>query len=250
MGAVPVGRLSNLQPEVRPMVAYFREGHRAMSAVLCVIHMERIAKSPSADDDLAVAFSQLESTLGDDAGDFYLSHFFVAAISAFEQFLQDYVYQVILKHPMRVGTTTFKLSEILDAGGIEPLVQRAAEKLLNEVMYKKPLEVLTSVCEIMSISQASLDSSWRYFVEAKARRDLGIHNGWRCNSVYLRKVSEAGLITTWTLGDELRPRFEDLTELHIVLRQLVIDISEAVVARHWPESLGSVQRINKSFTFD
>lgn len=42
----------------------------------------------------------------------------------------------------------------------------------------------------MSIELGILDRIWPIYIEMKARRDLGVHNGWIKNRVYEKKVSE------------------------------------------------------------
>jgi len=122
-------------------------------------------------------------------------------VAAFEYFLQDVLTLIIKVNPKKVGQTEFKLSEILDSAGPDELVRRGIEATLNKLMYKKPLEYLSEIVSLLSISEAPLKAEWPVFVEAKARRDLGVHNGWKCNSTYLRKVTEAGLTPTFTEGE-------------------------------------------------
>jgi hypothetical protein len=125
--------------------------------------------------------------------DYFLQRAFISLVAAFELFLQEVITAVVLVNPKKVGQIEFKLSEILDAAGPEELVRRSIEATLNKLMYKKPTEYLTEAAMLLSIDETPLKGKWPIFVEAKARRDLGVHNGWKCNSIYLRKVTEAGL---------------------------------------------------------
>lgn len=223
--------------ELKPALTYLREIVRITSGALCVLHAARAANA-GVDGRLREAFDGLGEVTAaeyEDPTDYLMGHFFVAVISAFELFLQDYLYLLIRKYPMRLGSTQFKLSEILDAAGPDSLVHRAAEQLLHEVMYRKPLDYLRDVCEILSIDQSSLKERWKVFVEAKARRDLGIHNAWRCNATYLRKVAESGAATTRKVGDHLAPTFDDFDALQQSLRDLVHEITLLIATKHWPE---------------
>jgi hypothetical protein len=72
-------------------------------------------------------------------------------------------------------------------------------------MYEKPNQYLNKICDLLSIDSEELKEHWPTYIEAKARRDLGVHNSWLCNSVYMRKISEAGLDNKYKEGEELFP---------------------------------------------
>jgi hypothetical protein len=115
---------------------------------------------------------------------------------------------VIRKYPKKIGTITFALSDIIDTENTDELIQRAIEEHLNKLMYKKPFEYLSSICNLLSISEAPLLEGWKVLIEAKARRDLGVHNGWVCNRIYLHKLLEAKIQSTAQLGQKIFPTEE------------------------------------------
>src|SRR5438046_1318344 len=94
--------------------------------------------------------------LYDSPYDYLVARLFIGQISAFELFLQETVAEVIAKYPKKVGGAQFTLSDILDASSTAALVARAAEELLNRLMYKKPLEYLSDICSLLSIEEAPL----------------------------------------------------------------------------------------------
>lgn len=124
---------------------------------------------------------------------FFISQAFVSIISEFETFLVDVMSIIIRKHPLKLGTETFKLSEILELGNMQEIARVAAERHINSIMYKKANEYRKSLVDILSAEVTFLEADWPKFVESKARRDLGVHNGWLINDTYLRKVREAGM---------------------------------------------------------
>lgn len=89
---------------------------------------------------------------------YFLAQLFVGRIASFEVFLQETISMVVQKNPKKVGATEFKLSDILDCTEVSQLIQRATEELLNKLMYKKPSEYLSSICELLSIERAPLDA--------------------------------------------------------------------------------------------
>jgi hypothetical protein len=164
------------------------------------------------------------------------SRLFISHVAAFELFLQGILVDVLMKNPKKVGDVQFRLTDVLDAGSTNTLVQRAIDQMLNKLMYKKPLEYLTDVCSFLSIDREPLINDWCCFVEIKARRDLGVHNGWICNATYLRKLAEANVVADAAEGDSMAPvNSEYLRQVHDVFDRLSQQITVQVLKKHWPE---------------
>jgi hypothetical protein len=138
-------------------------------------------------------FEDKTKMLGLDATNYFLCHIFSALISAIELYFQEILKSVISENPKKIGSTLFKLSEILDSSSTDELLTKAIDDYLNKLMYKKPLEYPEELTSTLSIDAKTLEVYWPDFVEVKARRDLGVHNSWVCNATYLRKIKEAGL---------------------------------------------------------
>ena len=132
---------------------------------------------------------------------YLIAHLFIGHISSFELFLQDLTTVVLRKFPKKIGSHTLKLSEVLEYDEIDDIVFRAAEEVLYKISYKKPLEYLKDICELLSFDSAKIETDWSIFVEAKARRDLGVHAGWICNDTYVRKLAESRLSSSLRPGD-------------------------------------------------
>ena len=100
-------------------------------------------------------------------------------------------------------------------------------------MSKKPNDYLSDVASLLSIDEAPLKSDWLFFIEAKARRDLAVHNGCRCNSTYLRKLTEAGLSSAFVLGDQVFPATpEYLKQVREAIANFARLLMDAVIAKH------------------
>lgn len=150
--------------------------------------------------------------------DYLTAQLFIGHISSFELFLQELATVVIRKHPQKAGTIQFKLSEILEVDDTEDLVFKAAEEVIRKLTYKKPGEYLQDFCELLSISPALIEQDWKTFIEAKARRDLGVHAGWICNETYVRKLAEGRINSTFSIGHLVLPT--DYSYLRIVSETL------------------------------
>ena len=177
--------------------------------IVVLMAMKRALKG---DDELKKNLESLKENLGPtemEVEHYFLSILFVDLISEIEIFFSYVIKAVIGKHPKKIGSMSFKLNEIIDAESIEDLTEQAADEYLNKLMYKKPMEYLASICELLSIDKDTLTESWKVYVEAKARRDLGVHNRWACNSTYLRKLEDAGIQTTAVIGKSMFPKYDD-----------------------------------------
>lgn len=171
---------------------------------------------------------------------YFTERSFISLVAAFELFLQDTISIIVLVNPKKVGQVEFRLSEILDAASQAELIRRGIDATLTKIMYKKPMEYLSEAASLLSIDEQPLRAKWPFFVEAKARRDLGVHNGWRCNSIYLRKVGDAGLTTALTEGESTFPVDEVYLKATVdTLAELASLIIQAVIAKH-PASMSVV----------
>lgn len=136
-------------------------------------------------------------------------HLFFTQISGLEFFIQSCLAAVLRAYPKKLGSTQFTLSQVIEADSKDALINQATDGFLNKLMYKKPSEYLNEICMTLSIPSDGIEPFWPFFVEAKARRDVGIHNNWKCNETYLRKVSEVGLTSPFSLGDSVVPKHGD-----------------------------------------
>lgn len=141
-------------------------------------------------------------------------------ITEVELFFTDVVKQILYVYPKKLGGHTVKLKDILGKPEQE-IIQLTVETHMNALMYKKPIEYIQSICEIMSIDVDSLMPRWIEFIEPKVRRDLGIHNDWKVNETYLRKLGEAGLKVDAKLGDDICPDEEYALNGFSICDQLV-----------------------------
>ena len=175
-------------------------------AALLVTHTSALALQEHS--GVAPVYKRLDEVLkrhGTNVEEHFLSILFIDLISEVEIYLATLVRAVIAKDPLKVGSFQLKLSEVLEASSNEELISRAAENYLHNVMFKKSLDYLADISGVLSIDPASVSQAWPAYIEAKSRRDLGVHNDWICNETYLRKIKEAGITTEVNIGDKLRP---------------------------------------------
>ncbi len=191
-----------------------------------VIHAENLTN----DDDLKQSFMQLNGFLSPyklSASHYFAGSMLFSLINETELYFTDVIKAILIAYPKKLGPTQFKLSEIMDKSQDE-IVLMAAEKYLNNLIYKRPTEYLLELCEIMSINAELVKSAWTAFVEAKARRDLGIHNNWIVNDTYLRKLSDAGISTMAINGSAICPDHKYVLRAHDDCQKLIKLITKLV----------------------
>ena len=202
-------------------------------AALLVTHTSALALQEHS--GVAPVYKRLDEVLkrhGTNVEEHFLSILFIDLISEVEIYLATLVRAVIAKDPLKVGSFQLKLSEVLEASSNEELISRAAETYLHTVMFKKPLDYLADIAGVLSIDPASVSQAWPAYIEAKARRDLGVHNDWICNETYLRKIKEAGITTEVNVGDKLRPTFSYVRQLSGSIDEISAKLATSIHAKH------------------
>jgi hypothetical protein len=186
------------------------------------------------------SYLRLVSVLGgssNDPAEYYRSILFVDLISSFEQFFIALIKSVLLKYPHKVGKIQFTLKEIVETASTEELVEKAAENFIYKLMYESPQDYLEKMCDLLAVDGLQLRPYWPKYVEAKARRDLGVHNNWICNDTYMRKVTSVGGTTPYRLGERIPPLDK---EYCASIASTLLDISSTIsklVIEKYPPSL-------------
>ncbi|MCK4359314.1 MAG: hypothetical protein KAW92_11345 [Candidatus Cloacimonetes bacterium] len=119
---------------------------------------------------------------------YYRSILFVDLIASVELFFVELIKAAIVEHPQKVGDSKFELKEVLRGLTVDELIERCANDFIHKLMYEKPEDYLEKMCSVLSIDSGEVAPFWPRFIEAKARRDLGVHNNWICNDLYIRKT--------------------------------------------------------------
>lgn len=185
--------------------------------------------------EISPVYGRLDEVLnrhGTNVEEHFLSILFIDLISEVEIYLATLVRAVIAKDPLKVGHFQIKLSEVLEASSKDELISRAAETYLHGVMFKKPLDYLSDISNVLSIDPNTVERAWPSYIEAKARRDLGVHNDWICNETYLRKLKEAGAHNESRIGDRLRPTTAYVRQLAESIDEICVRLASAVHEKH------------------
>ncbi|MEP8732940.1 hypothetical protein ABKV75_21800 [Enterobacter hormaechei] len=129
---------------------------------------------------------------------------FSSLVSAFENYLIEMLALALKTHPHKIAKESVDLKKVIELSREEIILFKANE-YINQIMYKTPKDYLKSLSNILSLSEESISPAFNMYIEIKARRDLGVHNNWRKNEIYERKIAEAKISppTTNTLSPNL-----------------------------------------------
>ena len=163
---------------------------------------------------------------------FFASQLTINLVSEVEHFFASAVSAALRMHPGKMGEVQFKIVDIVSANSNDELIDRAAEAVLNKLMYEKPNDYVKRLAAILSIEKTGLDKEWPAFVELKSRRDLGVHNNWVVNEIYLRKLREANICVSHNKGDRLTPDFAYLNQARATCNDLVQKMAD-LMAKKW-----------------
>jgi len=142
------------------------------------------------------------------------SQLFIALMAELEDYLNQLLKLILLAYPEKLQSKDFDVNSALE--------QANAEEILEEKIMKKqygPLRqffnfIKTVLGEDNTITQIlnerniqdpesrqaeaeklSLEALFPRYLEMKARRDIGIHNGWTRNKLYDDRVADLNLVT-------------------------------------------------------
>jgi hypothetical protein len=118
------------------------------------------------------------------------SQLFIALMAELEDFLAQLLMLVLRAYPHKIKDKTIVLDEILRLGTIEAVIAEAATAELTNLFYASPKKYRRRIEEVLSMTSDVLEPLWPSYTEMKARRDIGLHNGWRQNEIYCRRLAE------------------------------------------------------------
>ncbi|MBP1680967.1 MAG: hypothetical protein H6Q35_1306 [Proteobacteria bacterium] len=142
-----------------------------------------------------------------------------------EQYFIDILKLIIQRFPKKIGSLEVSINDVVDLTK-EEIIFFAAEKYLNEIMYKRPSEYFVEICKLCSIEPSKITTLWNHFAEAKVRRDIGIHNNWIVNDVYMRKTKEIKKKLMFKIGESAMPDTKYILDTYKYCNQLIDEFTK------------------------
>jgi hypothetical protein len=148
-------------------------------------------------------------------------------ISIFENFFFDFLRLWLMAYPQSLAERTLRMRSVLDAPDTSAVVLDVVNRELNEITYQRPKEWFAFLESRASLGcPTTAEIEW--ISEAKASRDVLAHNRGVVNNTYL---SKSGAAARFQIGDRIEISESYHRETWELLRKVVNDLSQAVVAK-------------------
>jgi hypothetical protein len=148
-------------------------------------------------------------------------------LSIFESYFFDLLRLWLLAYPRSLAGKQVDFRAILDAPDKDAITVLVVNKELNEVLYNRPTGWFTYLEERLNIGCPTTDEINR-IGEAKATRDVLIHNRGVANRTYL---SKAGTLARYQEGQRLKIPEDYHRQTWELLRKVISDISDATIVK-------------------
>jgi hypothetical protein len=213
----------------------------ALTAVLDYYYQSRTVWTLIRDDAgkgrLFTSANEAKGTVADQAEivpriDGYLNDYlkpatFQQVLTIFEAFVFDLLARWLTAHPGILLRRQVELGAVLDAADTAAVLRGVIEKELNDVKYRRVADWFDYLRRLVGVPGPS-DDAVADLAEAKAGRDILVHNKGVVNAVYAAK---AGVKSRYAPGDILElpdPYFRDVTDR---VEAVVADTAAAVAGR-------------------
>jgi hypothetical protein len=152
---------------------------------------------------------------------------FQQLISTFENFLFDFLRLWLLAYPQSLGKRTISFSEVLDAADFDAIAQTVIDRELLGVMYKPPAGWFDYLHAKVSLRVPSADEIGK-IAEAKATRDMLVHNRGYANKAYMAKAANHA---RYNAGERVYVSEDYHIEIWRLIRKVVTDICQEAMAK-------------------
>lgn len=152
---------------------------------------------------------------------------FLQFLAVFESFLVDLIRHWLVAFPQNLGNKTLEFREVLKALDIGSLTIEVVHRELSGLMYLRPREWFEDLNRKVNLGCPSSDEI-EQFAEAKASRDVIVHNRRIVNRTYLLK---AGSLARHAEGERIEIPEDYHRRTWDLLRKLAVDLFAAAVAR-------------------
>lgn len=147
----------------------------------------------------------------------------VTAVSQYEAFLFDVLYEVLKEYPKKLvvrvdGTSKDRdvsLEAILDASSYREVIDNIIEERCQSFLYASPKQYMAYLAKVVHLNTDH--TTYREFMEIKAARDIIVHNNGVINDTYIAK---AGQCARGKLGRVLKIDEHYFDEVIAILKKL------------------------------
>jgi len=178
-----------------------------------------------------------EATLADKARDYMNIQLpeatFQQFISIFEAFFGDFLRLWLLAHPAILSKKQIDFKTILEAPDKDAITQLMVDRELNDLTHGPPkawfkyLDKTFEYLDTLKLGVPAKEEIQR-FAEAKASRDVLVHNRGVANKMY---ESKAGTLARYRTGERIEIPGDYHKATEELIRKMVADISNAAIQK-------------------
>lgn len=136
---------------------------------------------------------------------FVRSQLFISLVAELEDLLAELARMVLLAFPLKAKKKSIPATaaSLLEANLYGDVLNKIIASELHDLFYEGPAKIRQRIEEIISAHDI-LSPVWPKYMEMRARRDIGLHAGWKSNQVYRDKAREhsAPETTKWLHPDD------------------------------------------------
>jgi hypothetical protein len=148
-------------------------------------------------------------------------------VSIFESFFWDVTRLWLTAYPASLGAKTVSFKHVLGSRDKDALIAYVIERHVTDLVYDRPDEWFSFLDKTANLGCPS-DAEIKQFVEAKASRDVLVHNEGIANARYVEKSGDAKRFKEGERIEISEPYHRATWQL---IRKLVTDISDAAIAK-------------------
>jgi hypothetical protein len=148
-------------------------------------------------------------------------------LAIFEGFFLDLLRLWLLAHPQSLFGKKVDFKAVLEAADKDTITLQVVNKELNELLYDRPAGWFVYLKDRAKLGCPASDEIDR-IVEAKASRDVLIHNRGIANKIY---ESKAGKLVRYRDGQRIEIPKRYHRETWELVRKVITDIANAAVAK-------------------
>ncbi len=152
---------------------------------------------------------------------------FLQFVSIFESFCFDLLSLWLTAYPQSLNKKMVDLETVMELSGKEAVLLWIVQREVNQVLYEKPSEWFAYLENRAKLGCPSKDEIDR-IAEAKASRDVLVHNRGIANRIYETK---AGRLARFQEGEKVSFPEGYHRATWDLIRKIVSDLSNAVIAK-------------------
>lgn len=148
-------------------------------------------------------------------------------VTVFENFFFDLLRLWLVAHPKSLGGKKVEFQRVLDAPDKTEITLHVVNRELNEILYDRPKAWFAYLEDKVRLGCPS-DVEIEQITEAKASRDVLVHNRGIANKTY---VSKAGDLARYGEGQRIEIPEHYHRQTWELLRKVISDVSDAAIAK-------------------